>query len=162
MERHFHEELKELKQMIQKMSRLVESAIERSVDALLTRDSSLAKQVLEEERIINQMEIEIDDKGHSLSALWQPVAADLRLIAMILKINTDLERMGDHAVNIAEKTLLLTGEPQLETRFHFREMANAVLEMLKDSLAAFVNEDVELARSVLKRDDEVDAYNDTI
>ncbi|MBI4970856.1 MAG: phosphate signaling complex protein PhoU [Candidatus Omnitrophica bacterium] len=162
MERHFHEDLKELKQRLLRMGLLVEETVEKAIQALLKRDSILANQVVAGDKVINQLEIEIDEMGHSLIALGQPMAVDLRVVTSILKINTDLERMGDHAVNIAERSLIVMKEPVLKTHIHLPEMAQAALKMLKDALDAFVNGDVELARSVLKRDDEVDDYNDEI
>ncbi|MBI3313670.1 MAG: phosphate signaling complex protein PhoU [Candidatus Omnitrophica bacterium] len=162
MERHFDEELRDLKQLLLAMSHLVQVAVDKSARSFLTRDEEMAHQVIEGEERINRLEIEIDDKGHSLSARWQPMACDLRTLSMILKINTDLERMGDHAVNIAERTIFLLKEPPPPQDFHFPQMVNAVQEMMRDSFKAFVTEDAALARSVLKRDDEVDAYNDTI
>ena len=163
MERHFHEELKELKQELLKMGLLVEAAIEKSIDALLHRNRNFAQQVIEEERMINQLELAIDDKGHSLSALGQPVAVDLRVLTAILKINTDLERMGDHAVNIAERALALLKEFQLnETDLRLPDMAQATLQMVTDALNSFVTGDVGLARNVLQYDDEIDAFNDEL
>ncbi len=162
MERHFHEELKDLKQKLLQMGLLVEAAIEKAMDALLDRNRRFAEQVIEEEETINQLEIEIDDKGHSLCALGQPMAVDLRLVTAILKINTDLERMGDHAVNIAERALALIKEPTLDTDIRLPEMAQATLRMLTDALDAFINSNVDLARNVLQRDDEVDDYNDEL
>ncbi len=160
MERHFHEELKDLRQMLLKMGLRVESAIDKAINSLLNRNGELAELVFEEEKIINQLEIDIDDKGHSLLALGQPMAVDLRMITMVLKINTDLERMGDHAVNIAERVLMMIKEPPIRMNIHLPEMASAAQKMVKDALDSFVNGDAQLARSVLKRDDEVDAYND--
>lgn len=160
MERHFHEELRNLKNKLLKMGILVEEAVEKALKALLTRDGNLASEVFGDERLINQYEIQIDSEGHSLFALGQPMAGDLRLISMILKINTDLERMGDHAVNIAERTQLLIKEPPVPMKLHLPEMAQAAQSMVRDALDSFVNGDVEKARNVLKRDDEVDAYND--
>jgi len=162
MGRYFHEELKDLKQKLLQMGLFVEAAIEKAVDALLNHNRRFAEEVIEEEERINQFEIEIDDKGHSLSALGQPMASDLRLVTAILKINTDLERMGDHAVNIAERTLALFKEPSFDLDLYLPEMARAVLNMLTDALNAFMNEDAELARSVLRKDDEVDTYNDEL
>lgn len=160
MERHFHEELKDYREMLLKMGLRVESAIDKAINALLNRNGELAELVFEEEKTINQLELEIDDKGHSLLALGQPMAVDLRMITMVLKINTDLERMGDHAVNIAERVLMMIKEPPIRMNIHLPEMAAAAQKMVKDALDSFVNSDVQLARSVLKRDDEVDAYND--
>jgi phosphate transport system protein len=162
MERHFHEELKDLKQELFQMGLFVKAAIEKSVQALLEHKDELARQVLEDEKMINRLEIEIDDKGHSLSALGQPMAVDLRMLTAILKMNTDLERMGDHAVNIAERALILIEAPAIEADFHLPQMARSAMRMLEDALNAFAGESAELARSVLVRDDEVDAYNDEL
>ena len=160
MERHFHEELKELKSKLLRMGVKVEESIDKAVKALFERDEDLANSVFQDEKIINQAELEIDGDGHSLLALGQPMASDLRTISMILKINTDLERMGDHAVNIAERALLLLKEPPLNMNIHLPEMAVAAQGMVHDALDSFVTGEIGLARSVLKRDDEVDAYND--
>ena len=160
MERHFHSALKDLKQKLLKMGFLVEEVIEQSIQALLNRDQKAAERVFEQEGIVNQMEIDIDGDGHGLLALGQPMAVDLRLATMILKINTDLERMSDHAVNIAERALNLIKEPPLRVNVHLAEMTKATQKMLHDALESFVNGDVEIARSVLQSDDEVDAYND--
>ena len=160
MERHFHSALKDLKQKLLKMGFLVEEVIEQSIQALLNRDQKAARRVFEQEGIVNQMEIDIDGDGHGLLALGQPMAVDLRLATMILKINTDLERMSDHAVNIAERALNLIKEPPLRVNVHLAEMTKATQKMLHDALESFVNGDVEIARSVLQSDDEVDAYND--
>ncbi len=162
MARHFHEELQSLKAKLLQMGMLVEEAIEKSVEALLERNPRLARDVMEEEKTINQFEIDIDDKGHALLALDQPMAADLRFITAILKINNDLERMGDHAVNIAERALILIKEPPLKRNLQLSEMAGATLKMLAESIDAFMNSNNELARSVLKQDDEIDAYNDSL
>ncbi len=162
MKRHFHDDLQALKQQLLSMGVLVEETIHQSVTALLTRNIQLANKVFENEKKINQFEIEIDDTGHSLLAIGQPMASDLRLITMILKINTTLERMGDHAVNVAERTILLVKELPLAADIHLKEMAQNVESMVHDALSAFVNSDVELARNVLKQDDIVDAYNDGI
>jgi phosphate transport system protein len=162
MERHFHEEFKSLREKLFQMGLLVEGAIEKSVEALLKRSSELAAEVFEDEKIINQLEIEIDEKGHALFALSQPVASDLRLLTMILKINTDLERMGDHAVNIAQKSQVLLGEAILKTSFPLETMTDNVQKMVRNALDSFMNESVDLARKVLASDDAVDNYNDTL
>ncbi len=160
MSRHFHEELEDLKKRLIEMSLLVEEAIQRAIEGLLYRNTEAAKEVFKKEKVINKLEIEIDDKGHSLLALGQPMAVDMRLITSILKINTDLERLGDHAVNIAERALLLAEEPRLETNLCLPQMTQAVQRMLRISLRAFMTGDLELAGRALKGDDEVDAYND--
>lgn len=162
MERHFAEELKTLKQKLFQMGLLVEGAIQKSIEALLTRSSDLAEAVFKDEAMINQLEIEIDEKGHALFALAQPVAGDLRLLTMILKINTDLERMGDHAVNIAEKGKALQAETFLKIEFPLNSMAEAVQRMVRDALDCFMNENVDLARKVLQSDDKIDDLNDKL
>ena len=162
MQRHLHEELQELKQRLLRMGLLVEETIEKAVQALLKRDSVLANQVIAGDRVINQLEIEIDDKGHGLLALGQPMAVDLRVITSILKINTDLERMGDHAVNIAERTLQILKDPPIIADIHLAEMAKATQNMVRGALDSFVAGDVEIARKVLESDDQVDTYNDEL
>lgn len=162
MKRHFHEELRQLKEKILRMGSLAEEMIQKSIHGLLSRNEKLTKQVLELEKEMNRLEIEIDDFGHSLLALDQPMAVDLRLVIMILKINTDLERIGDHAVNIAERTFVLLRQSPIDRDVYLTEMAQATMRMLSDALRAFVDGDINLAREVLKRDDEVDAYNDDL
>jgi len=162
MERHFAEQLQLLKQKLFQMGLLVEGAIEKSFEALTERSEERVKAVLEDEKIINTLEIEIDENGHALLALVQPMARDLRLITMVLKINTDLERMGDHAVNIAEKSQFLISQPPLKPEFPLATMAAAVQKMVRDALDCFMNENVDLARKVLQSDDKIDDYNDKI
>ena len=162
MERHFVEELKKLKQKLFQMGLLVEGALEKASEALTERSEGKIKAVLEDEKQINQFEIEIDETGHALFALSQPMASDLRLITMILKINTDLERMGDHAVNIAQKAQYLIGQPPLKFDFPIAKMASSVQKMVRNALDCFMNENVELARKVLESDDKIDDYNDKI
>lgn len=162
MERHFHEEFKALREKLFQMGLLVEGAIQKAVDALLKRSPELASQVLEDEKLINQLEIEIDEKGHALFALAQPVAGDLRLLTMILKINTDLERMGDHAVNIAQRSEGLLKEPPLQSDFRLEEMTGYAQRMVRDALDCFMNENMELARKVLESDDKIDELNDRL
>ncbi|HOW58229.1 MAG TPA: phosphate signaling complex protein PhoU [Candidatus Omnitrophota bacterium] len=162
MERHFHEEFKTLREKLFQMGLLVEGAMEKAMDTILERKGELVEAVLTDENLINQLEIEIDEKGHALFALAQPVAGDLRLLTMILKINTDLERMGDHAVNIAEKGQYLLGQAPLKTDFPIGKMADSVKKMVRDALDCFMNENVELARKVLQSDDEIDDFNDQL
>jgi phosphate transport system protein len=162
MERHFVEELKKLKQKLFQMGLLVEGAIEKAVEALLERSEERIKDVFDAEKQINQLEIEIDETGHSLLALAQPMAGDLRLLTMVLKINTDFERMGDHAVNIAEKGQYLLSQPPLKMDIPLEDMSDATQKMLRDALDCFMNENVELARRVLESDDKIDDYNDEV
>jgi len=162
MERHFHEEFKALREKLFQMGLLVEGAIEKAVEAFLKRSPELADTVFEDEKMINQLEIEIDEKGHALFALAQPVAGDLRLLTMILKINTDLERMGDHAVNIAQRSQSLLKESPLKSGFPLEEMTGHAQRMVRDALDCFMNESVDLAQKVLQSDDQIDDLNDRL
>jgi phosphate transport system protein len=154
--RHFQQELELLKGKLLEMSALVESAVYRSVQGVVEKNEELAQQVLKNEARINQLEIEIDDMAISLLVLQQPVAADLRLITAAIKINTDLERMGDLAVNIAESALSLTKDPVIRPLIDIPHIAGLAQSMVRKALDAFVNRDTELARSVLASDDAVD------
>lgn len=154
--RHFEEELDELRKRLLEMSGLVESAIYRSVHSLVERDENLAELVFTTEQRINQMEIEIDEMAVRLLALEQPVATDLRLITSAIKINNDLERMGDLAYNVAERAVCLMHEPAVNALIDIPYMANLVESMVRKCLDAFVKKDAELARSVLVSDDAVD------
>lgn len=154
--RHFEEELDGLRKHLLEMSGLVESAIYRSVHALVEKDESLAHLVFKNEARINQMEIEIDEMSVRLLALEQPVAADLRLITSAIKINNDLERMGDLAYNIAERAVCLMHEPTVTALIDIPYMANLVESMVRKCLDSFVKKDAELARNVLISDDAVD------
>lgn len=162
MERHFSEELKTLKQKLFQMGLLVEGAIQKAIEAMQTRSADLVEGVFQDEEMINAIEIEIDDKGHALFALAQPMAGDLRLLAMILKINTDLERMGDHAVNIAQCSKRLLADVPLAIDFPLPKMGESVQRMVRDALDCFMNENVELARRVLESDDKIDDFNDQL
>ena len=162
MQRHFDEELEKLKEKILKMSSLVEKAIHLSIKALVDRESELAQQIIKSDDQVNMLEIEIDDFSLKLLALRQPQAGDLRLITSIMKINNDLERIGDLAVNIAERTMELLKFPIVKPLIDIPRMAEIAQGMVKDSLDAFVNRDSKLARSVCERDDKVDNLNDRI
>jgi len=140
----------------------VESAIHRSVRALVDRDAELARQVLRDEARINQMEIEIDNLTTRLFALRQPMAKDLRFLTSAMKINTDLERMGDLAVNIAQRALSLVAQPAVKPLIDIPRMAQLVESMLLRSLDAFIKNDADIATSVLIADDEVDALRDSV
>jgi phosphate transport system protein len=154
--RHFDQELEQLKSKLLAMSALVESAVYRSITAVVQKDRKLAEEVLQSESRVNQMEIEIDDQAISLLALQQPMASDLRLITSALKINTDLERMGDLAVNIAQRALALMDDPMVQPLIDIPHIGGLVQSMVRKALDAFVAKDAELARSVLKSDDAVD------
>lgn len=162
MERHFDNELKKLKEKVFKMGLLVEKAIENATIALFNRDSEKAQLVLKGDQEINLYEIEIDEMSHELIALHQPAAADLRLITMVLKITNDLERMGDQAVNIAEKAQVINQEPPLKPYHDLPVMAKEARRMVRDSLDAFMASDPEKAKAILERDDVIDRINDKI
>ena len=154
--RHFEQELEQLKGKLLEMSALVESAIYRSVQGVVDKNQELAEQVLKNETRINQLEIEIDDMAISLLALQAPLAADLRLVTAAIKINNDLERMGDLSVNIAQSALALMKEPMIRPLIDIPHIAGLAQSMVRKALDAFVNRDTELARSVLASDDAVD------
>ena len=162
MERHIDVELARVKDELVRMAGLAEAAIGLAVKALVSRDAEMARQVIASDDAINALEIELDELCLRAMARYQPEASDLRLLTMALKINNDLERMGDQAVNIAERTLELLKEPLLKPLIDIPRMAELAQRMVKDSLDAFVQQDVLLAREVCRRDDEVDRYDDQI
>ncbi len=155
--RHFVEELEQLKTKLLEMSSLVEAAIQRSIGAVIHKDRGAAEEVFRNEARINEIEIEIDEFAINLLALQQPMAADLRLIVAALKINTDLERMGDLSVNIAQRARSLMEEPVIKPMIDIPHIAGLVESMVRKSLDAFVTRDADLARSVLASDDGVDS-----
>jgi phosphate transport system protein len=152
----FDDELQQLKETILKMGSLVEDAIKNSVLALVDRDNTIAKRVIENDRIVNTLDVEIDEVSIRLIALRQPMASDLRFITTAMKITTDLERMGDLAVNIAERALELNEEPILKPYIDIPKMRTIAQGMTRNALDAFVRKDTQLAREVIIRDDEVD------
>jgi phosphate transport system protein len=160
--RHFEQELEELKQRLLWMAGLAEKSVHQAVQALFEKNEDLARKVLEEEATINEMQIEIDDRVLRLLALQQPMAVDLRFILSISRINNDLERIGDQAVNIAQSALRVLRHPQVKPYVDLPRMSALAEGMVRDSLNALVQRDAELARSVLVRDDEVDRLRDQI
>jgi phosphate transport system protein len=166
MEGHIYKtfdlELRELKEKLLYEGGLVEAAIRDAIKALLERDSPLALQVIEKDDLVNAREVETDEFCLKLLALRQPAASDLRLIMTAIKINYDLERIGDMAVNICERVEELNQEPQLKPYIDLPKMAETVQVMVKESLDAFVNEDVALAWKVTRDDAQVDQLLDQI
>jgi phosphate transport system protein len=162
MQRHFHEELEALKQTLLAMGGLVEDQIRRVMRALIERDDALAQEVIERDQQVNAYDVEVDETCVSLLALHQPAAGDLRFVTTAMKIVTDLERMGDQAVNIAQRVLELNREPQLKPYIDLPRMAEKAQRMVKESLDAFVARDTELARKVCAADAEVDALKEQI
>ena len=162
METHFQQQMSKLKENLLKMAGLAEKAITNAVEALVARDTPLAEKTIAEDDAINQMELVIDEWCLKLLALHQPLAADLRFITAAMRINVELERIGDHAVNIAERVVLLNQEPQLKPYIDIPRMAKITKSMLRDVLDSFIKGDPNLARTVCERDDEVDALNDQV
>ncbi len=162
MDTHFQKELEELKGNLLKMAALVQEALRDAIQSLVERNSELAQKTFKGEDQINRLEIEIEEMCLKLLALRQPMATDLRFITSAMKIITDLERMGDQAVNIAERAISLNQEPQLKPYIDIPRMAKITQSMVKDVLDAFVNKDPKLARSVCERDDLVDGLNDQV
>jgi len=160
--RHFHEELSHLKQRLVALSSEAEEAIGNAVQALLKRDRALAIDVIQGDRTINTLESAIEEQAFQLIALHQPMAKDLRLIFSAIKIVQDLERVGDHAVNIAQSAEQLAAFPHIVPEPEIVEMARLARQMLADALSAYVRGDAALAREVCRRDDAVDALNDSV
>ena len=156
MQRHFDEELKTLKEKILHMGAMVETQIANSIKALVERDSDLAKRTIENDHRVNAMDVDIDDDSVRLIALHQPMAKDLRFITTAMKISTELERMSDLAENIAERAIELNEEPQLKPYIDIPRMAEHAQRMVKESLDAFVNRNVEQAWKVIRDDDFID------
>jgi phosphate transport system protein len=162
VERHFDEELKQLKERLLTMASHCEKMIHLSVKALEERDLEPANEVFALEREVNQLHLEMDDRAMKLFALQSPVAGDLRAIMAAMKINSELERIGDQAVNVSQNTFQLLKQPQLKPLIDIPLMAEITESMLRDALDAFVRLDTELARQVCLRDDKVDALKDQI
>ncbi len=156
------EELEHLKETLLKMAALVEAAIKGSVESLVERDSELARRVIEEDHKINTYDVHIDEEGVRLLALKQPMGKDLRFITTAMKITTDLERIADNAVNIAERALELNREPLLKPYIDIPRMSRIAQGMVRDTINAFVNEDVKLAKDVIMRDDSIDDLNELV
>ncbi len=152
----FDEELAHLNGVVLQMGSLVEKAIKNSVQAVVERDDDLARSVIEGDHLVNTLDIEIDEESIRLIALRQPMAGDLRLITTAMKITTDLERMGDLAVNIAQRAIELNKEPALKAYVDIPRMREIAQGMTRDALDAFVSRDMKLAKDVIMRDDEID------
>jgi phosphate transport system protein len=162
MTRHFMQELDELQQQLLDMAGLVEAGIHSSVQSVTERNEAPAEEVLANETRINQLEILIDEGVTRLLALQNPVASDLRLLRAIGKMNTDLERMGDLACNIAERAITLISEPPVKPRIDIPQMASLTEFMVRSSIDSFVKRDVDLANGVLASDDAVDDLRDSV
>ena len=157
--RHFDEELQDLKKKLMDMGAMVESQIQGAIRGLTERDSDLARRIIANDNRVNALDVEVDEMCLRLLALHQPTASDLRFITTGMKISTELERMSDLAESISERVIELNEEPQLKPYIDLPRMANWSMRMVKDSLDAFVNRDVTLARKVCGDDDFVDNLN---
>jgi phosphate transport system protein len=156
MERHFDQDLQQLKERLLKMGSLAETMIHIAIKGLVDRKGEGAQEVYRHEDEVNALQLEVDDRCLKMIALHQPAASDLRFITAAMKINADLERIADQAVNISQTTEYLLQEPALKPLIDVPKMAEIAKKMLKDALDSFVEHDENLARSVLARDDQVD------
>jgi phosphate transport system protein len=159
MERHFQKELESLKTSLVKMGSVVEENYERAIRSVIEKNSILADQVIETDKRVDALEIEIDNAIVDLLALQQPVASDLRFILAALKINNDLERISDHAVNIAEAAQILCSLPNTRILDEIPQMAVITKTMLKEALDSFILLNPSMAQKVLKTDDQIDDLN---
>lgn len=162
MERHFEEELKELKEQLLYMGGIAESMVNYAVKSLIERNDKYLEKVYSQEKEVNHLHISIDERCLKLLALRQPIAIDLRLIVAAIKINSELERIGDQAINIAQNTTDLLKQLELKPLLDLSHMTEAVKIMVKDSLDSFVQKDPKLAQNILVKDNEVDAYKNQI
>ena len=160
--RHFHDELSHVKVRLLTMSGEAEAALGLAVEALLERDEEKARRVIAGDRVIDSMEVEIEEQCINLLALQQPMARDLRMLTSALKIANDLERVGDHAVNIAQSTERLTQARPITPEPEIVEMARLARDMLSDALEAFIRGDATAGREVCLRDDKVDALHRSV
>jgi phosphate transport system protein len=160
--RHFHDQLSELKAKLLTMSAEAQDALGKALDALLRRDAELAAQVIAGDHAIDALELDIEELVVDLFATQQPMARDLRLLMAAMKIANDLERVGDHAVNIAQSTERLTEARLVPPEPELLEMARQARGMLSGALDAFVRGDSQLGREICQRDDSVDALNDSV
>ncbi len=160
--RHLQRELDNLKKNVLSLGAMVEERVRMAIKAFEARDGELAAKIVELDREVNQAEVEVEEECLKILALHQPVAVDLRFINAVIKINNDLERVGDEAVNIAERVSNISKRPPVTVPFEYSTMAEKSEAMLKDSLDALVNLDADLAYAVCLRDDEVDKINQDI
>ena len=159
---HFEEELQILKNRLLNMGALVEERVHDATHALIERRLDTAERIITSDQDVNELQIEIDERCLRLLALQQPMASDLRLITAAMKINADLERIGDQAVNIAEQAVRVLAHPPLKPMIDLPRMAEIAERMTRESLDAFVRKDAKLARAILARDDEVDQLKDQV
>lgn len=162
MYRHFEDELEDIKNSVLKMSTYVMEAIDKSIEALKNRDVVLANKIIEKDNVIDEMEIIIDEKCEEIILRHHPLASDLRFVLATLKLNNDLERIADLAVDIAEKVVEISDKPLLKPLIDIPRLAELVKTMLRNSVEAFTNKNYELAKKVIMADPEVDKLRDAI
>ncbi len=160
--RHFHEELADVRSRLVTMSGAAEAALSMAVDALLSRDDNKAQAVILGDREIDTREVDIEERCISLLALQQPMARDLRMLTSAMRIANDLERVGDHAVNIAQSAIRVSKARQIVPEPEIVEMARLTRSMLADSIDAFIRGDAKAGREICRRDDQVDALNRSV
>ncbi|MCY2955072.1 MAG: phosphate signaling complex protein PhoU [Planctomycetota bacterium] len=160
--RHFEQQLQELLQKIVLMASMVESMIAAAVRCLVERNESYAKEVYEKEREVDRLQIDVDDMAVKLTALQQPMAADVRFLFMASRIASELERIGDQAINIVQNAKHILGQPPLKPLVDLPIMAEFAQKMVRDSLTALVERDVDLAEQVLEVEQKVDAFRDQV
>lgn len=160
--RHFHEELADVRSRLVTMSGAAEAALSMAVDALLSRDDNKAQAVILGDREIDTREVDIEERCISLLALQQPMARDLRMLTSAMRIANDLERVGDHAVNIAQSAIRVSKARQIVPEPEVVEMARLTRSMLADSIDAFIRGDAKAGREICRRDDQVDALNRSV
>lgn len=156
MERTLDQQLGRIRQKLLRMGGLVEQMIDQAVQGLLQRESALAEKIPQQDAEVDNLEMEIDELCNTVLVRNQPAAVDLRFLVAVMKINNDLERMGDSAVNIAQSVVQLNEQPPLKPYIDLPRMSERVQEMVRNSLDAFVNRDADMSRGVLKADDEID------
>ncbi len=152
----FFDELEETKKLVIEMASVVQRSIKSAIESLNNQDIEIAEEIIKNDDVIDNYEVEIERKCIRMLALYQPEASDLRLVMGIYKIVSDLERMGDEAENIAERSILLAQEPPLKPYVNLTMMAEIAHEMVEDSVISFLNRDTDIAKKVIKRDDMVD------
>ena len=158
----FHRKLKEIQDDLLVMGSMVEKAISRSIEALKNRDLALARQLIADDLKVNQMRFSIEDKCIQLIATQQPMASDLRIIIAVLNIITEVERIGDHAEGIGKIVIMIGDEPPLKPLIDLPRMADKTVEMLHQSLNAFVDRDAEAAKRIATQDDEIDSLYEQV
>jgi phosphate transport system protein len=159
LRKHLQRDLDQIKREVLKMGSLVSEALDRAMTAIVSRRKDLATAVIDGDDVLDNQEVIVENEVLKALALHQPVAADLRFLVTVLKVNNDLERMGDLAVNIAERARYLAGQPPLSVPLQFKEMVDRVREMVRASLDALVEQSADLARWVCRADSQVDARN---